>query len=452
MIYPVISKFFNINRPSLALVILAWLAFNFNSTFLSSPVTINELLLFFLSLLILEIIFAFIPNENLKLFVIINAFIFLFGFLFIHFLNNFINSLFNIEIRLRIYFIILFIVINFLVIVYIKIKKYKFLNIFLVVFFLFNLVNNATIYLSSEKKHYYYFNPKKVYFDASEKNKPILFLVLDEYHSPDDLYRKVKDTSIYNFSNFLKQNNWQTKTNFQSNEIWTIRSLSSLFNYNLSCDSNFIKADQLIPDYLFAENYLSLDLRKKGIKLKNWGWYNFGLTRSLNINESKIDMPFSILKNATQNTTLAYIWNNTNKLALEGFKNNYFVISEYNTSILNRLRDSIPLIKEKSFVYAHLAMPHPPFYHHSPQFSLEEINLENYIEYWKFTNKLVSNQLGRITQSQNIKIIITGDHGFRGDSRIDKNKTFLALYGFDCININEIKTVQDLGSLINSNF
>ena len=51
-----------------------------------------------------------------------------------------------------------------------------------------------------------------------------------------------------------------------------------------------------------------------------------------------------------------------------------------------------------------------------------------------------------------MKIIITGDHGYRNVSKLNPNHTFLALYGFDDINISEIKTVQDIGSLINCNF
>jgi hypothetical protein len=451
MTNPIISKFFNINRPSIALIILAWLAFNFNSIFLSYPVSFIELFLFFLSLFFSEIIFTFISNKKLKLFFILNIFLFLFGFLLIYILNNLIISLFNIDIRGRFIFLILFISINSAILVINKIEKYSVLNIFIIIFLISNLINNSIIYFSSDKKHYK-FNAKKIYFEASEKNKPILLLILDEYHSPDDLYKVVKDSSLYNFSNFLNQNNWQTNTIFHSNEIWTIRSLSSLFNYNLYYDLNFIKAAEIIPNNLFTENYLGLDLQKKGINVKNWGWFNFGLSKALYVYLSKMDISFSILKKATQNTALAYIWNNTNKLSIKGFDKDYSVVSQYNTSIINRLRDSIPLIKEKSFIYAHLSMPHTPFYHSSPQFNLKEINLKNYIEYWKFTNQLISEPLERITQSQNFKIIVTGDHGFRHDSRVDKNKTFLALYGFNCININEIKTVQDLGSLINSNF
>jgi hypothetical protein len=123
----------------------------------------------------------------------------------------------------------------------------------------------------------------------------------------------------------------------------------------------------------------------------------------------------------------------------------------HNIKILNNLKDSLVKIKPNTFIYSHLYMPHPPFYH--PNFlGYKKINLQNYTAYWNFTNSLVQNDLIELASSNNIKIILTGDHGFRSDSRLNKNKTFLAIYGFDSININQIKTVQDIGNLINSNY
>ena len=80
MTNPIKSKFFNINRPSIALVIIAWVAFNFNSIFLNYPITIIELLIFFLSLFFLEIIFIFFSNKKINLFFILNTVLFLLNF------------------------------------------------------------------------------------------------------------------------------------------------------------------------------------------------------------------------------------------------------------------------------------------------------------------------------------------------------------------------------------
>ena len=48
------------------------------------------------------------------------------------------------------------------------------------------------------------------------------------------------------------------------------------------------------------------------------------------------------------------------------------------------------------------------------------------------------------------KVFLTGDHGYRGDKKINPNNTFGAFYGFDKKSVETISSVQDLGSLINS--
>jgi hypothetical protein len=96
-------------------------------------------------------------------------------------------------------------------------------------------------------------------------------------------------------------------------------------------------------------------------------------------------------------------------------------------------------------------MPHTPFLYDN-EFKFKKTTTINYLEFWKFTNDKLEFIIEEIIKSNDIKIILSGDHGYRYESKLNPKFTFLALYGFDDININEIKTVQDLGSLINSNF
>ena len=51
-----------------------------------------------------------------------------------------------------------------------------------------------------------------------------------------------------------------------------------------------------------------------------------------------------------------------------------------------------------------------------------------------------------------LKIIITGDHGFRSDPQINPYNTFAAFYGFEKNEIDQLKSVQDIGKLIADNF
>ena len=49
---------------------------------------------------------------------------------------------------------------------------------------------------------------------------------------------------------------------------------------------------------------------------------------------------------------------------------------------------------------------------------------------------------------QNARIIVVGDHGLRNTKNVDPLNSFGAFYGFKSIDINEIKSPQDIGHLV----
>lgn len=447
--HPNISRFLNINRPSIALIILAWMAFNFNNIFLSYTITINELLLFFFPIFFLEIIFTFISNKKISLFIFLNTFLFLFGYLITLNIQNLFNNLFDIFLRGRMIFIPLFLILNISIILVKEKPNYNYVNIFIFIFITANISKNLLVKLYTPKIGYVFEN-KKITLPANNKNKSILLLILDEYHSPDDLFRVTKDSSIYNFSSTLEKNGWKINTSFYSKEIFTVPSLSSMFNYNLSYDTSFRSLGENINNELFSKSLLFSDLLHKNIKVKNWGVLNFGSTKPPFSNKTPKKLN-SISIRFIQSTALNLIWSNTNKFNPNGFQHSYFPSTKHNIHLIKNLNDSLNGNMPNYFIYSHLSMPHTPFYY-PRYFNFSKTNLKNYISFLKFTNSLIENKLLEFSSSNNIKIIVSGDHGFRHDSRLNKNKTFLALYGFDNLNINEIKNVQDLGSLINSNF
>jgi hypothetical protein len=449
-------KKFSIDRPSPLLVILSWLAFNFNNIFLSQTVSIIEFSIFLFIILILEISFSNLSNRKIILFFVLNIFLFLFGYLIVLNIQNIISNLFYILVRGRNIFLPIFLFSNLILIFVKKISSFKLVNSFILVFIILNIFSNLFSY--NIPKIINYTNQEKK-FKTINKRKPILLLIIDEYHSPEDLFKVTKDSSIYNFSSTLKNNDWKINNSFYSHEILTERSLSSLLNYNLSNDLIFKNQKVKLDKNLFLKNLLLHDLTYKRIKIKNWGLFDIGAFKSFFIRPSIINFDYSLIGRVFTSSAIAYIWNNTNQLSINGFDKDYSVTYKYNKTVLNLINDSLPLLNDsRVFIYAHLLMPHPPFYHESPNISLTKINLRNYIKYWKFTNSLIDSILNNQSNIQNLKIIISGDHGFRNpivnenDPRLNKNKTFLALYGFDNLNINEIKSVQDLGSLINSNF
>jgi hypothetical protein len=97
-------------------------------------------------------------------------------------------------------------------------------------------------------------------------------------------------------------------------------------------------------------------------------------------------------------------------------------------------------------------MPHAPMEFGSEFLYRTEDNLVNYKAFWDFTNKKINILLKQLIKSGKYRIILTGDHGYRGDKRINPHYTFTAFYGFNQASINKIESVQDLGSLINASF
>ena len=86
------------------------------------------------------------------------------------------------------------------------------------------------------------------------------------------------------------------------------------------------------------------------------------------------------------------------------------------------------------------------------EFKYKNQSTDNYLNYWNFTNIKLLSLLKNLTRENKYRIILTGDHGYRGDKKIDPHNTFTAFYGFEKADIEQIKSVQDLGSLINHYF
>jgi hypothetical protein len=437
--------------PTISLIIISWLAFNFNSIFLSyKPPSTSELLLLFLSLFVLEITFSYVSNKKLRLFIILNTFLFFFGYLISVFIFNVLQNDLNIYIRGRFIFIFIIIFFNLLNTTLNKIKNFRYINAFMIIFVSTNLISNQFRYITFKKNNLTTFKHKSNNFSSikKENEKSILLIIFDEYQSPFELYNFTKDSTIFNFSRELSCNGWETNENFHTNEIFTEKSLSSLFNYNLSKDSGFAKTE--VSEELFINSLLFNDLRFKSINIVNRGIFPFGNIKAFGLNyftESK-----SLISLILNNTAFSSISNRTGNFKLEGFDVNFYPQSDYNIKNNNFLKDSIyKKIEKTTFLYVHFYMPHHPFVY-GTQFRYKKINLLNYISFWKFTNDLMLNTLLELSKSNKFKIIVAGDHGFRSDLNVDKSKTFLALYGFNSININSVESVQDLGNLINSNF
>lgn len=444
-----IKSFFDLKKGSLFLVFTSYLAFNFKTIFLVGNFAITDIVLLLLSIFIIEVAFKLLFSnfQKLTLLIIGNTFFILFGYFIVLYFQNNLNQLFELKLRGRIIFISIFIIINILFTLKFKNKHFKLVNTFLIIFIASGLINAffiakyPTINIDSFTNNYLHFEPSK-------KGKPILLIITDEYHSPDDLYNYFKDSSIYDFSNKLRNKDWKVNNKFISNEASTNYSISSLFNYNLSDNKDFknLTIEELNNKY-FKKNQLFDSLSSKNIKINNLGIFDFGNIkpkyRLFKTNQSFLERVFEF-------TSIKIAMGNTDNFKKNGLGINFYPTDKINKFVINEFEE-LKDLNRNTFVYVHLLMPHTPFMYDN-EFKFMKTTTKNYLEYWKFTNNKLEVIIEEIIKSNKMKIIITGDHGYRFESKLNPKHTFLALYGFDDIIVNDIKTVQDLGSLINSNF
>jgi len=281
------------------------------------------------------------------------------------------------------------------------------------------------------------------------KVKPTILIITDEYASPLELNKVFKNNSIFDFEKKLKTVNWKIKEYSYSYDTLTINSMASIFNYNYKVSDSKMYVESSKEN--LKSSLLFDSLQKKNVKFYNYGIFDIGKTKAM----SKIYYYENKLSgNRFINTFLSYT-------ILNSFLNNNNITStkqliHNKKNIENTISELKYIPDNRSFIYIHLLLPHGPYeYHGKMNFDLDyssNSELTKYYNYWNFSNQLLEPLLNSLTKENKYKIILTGDHGFRGDKRINPHYTFTAFYGFDESSIDSIKSVQDLGSLINSGF
>ena len=450
------QKVFDINNFSFFLLILPYFIFNwailYHSYFFSF-FNLFQLLTFFLAL---DIFFKIsFEKTNIKKY--LSAILFIFSFIFFYglyvstFMQEYIKLFSDLIFRGRTVLIIIIFIFIFIFIMFKDIKIYKYFNIFLLNFCLINLIFN----FSSVNLNYQYHNILDNDYHQIKplvtSSKPVILFITDEYHSPEDIFSVTGDSSVFNFSNNLVKNDWIVKNSFYSYETSTIHSLSSLFNFNLSKNQSFsnMKIFDLGPNKLLKPVLLD-SLSLKNVLFLNFGIFNIGNIEPLN---DLYFFPKNFVELFFFNTIYFKVKENTIDFRINEFKVSYTPVDEQNNFIINSLNDSLNnLSNKRAFIYAHLYMPHSPFFFKSEIKKPLENNFKGYFRYLEFTNRKLEILLSELTKENKYKIILTGDHGYRGDRRFNPKKTFTAFYGFDEKELASIESIQDLGSLINASF
>jgi len=432
-------KFFE--KPSYFILILPYLTSIIQVENFS---TYAPILLLFISTVLIDILF-FNRIINNKIFYLTYPLVFIIFNSWILFVD--IKELiFNIKFR---YFVFLILLLTTLI--YSKnIFNWKKNNIlpFWNVFLFFYSLSNIFFYTPTS------FKSNKILLESEEK-KPIILVILDAYSSPLQI-KNVNQNIDFSIFDSLESNSWQIKKDFKTLETTTSLSLSSLFNYNLSLDNNFKLNAVLNKKYIY-DNSMINELKKKKIDIYNYGLMDFNGIKTNTpswTHQPRFVLP--LFENSPNLTKLfsQTIFRNINSLYKKyRIKNSEFKSNEINIGyrFLKEILNEDKEFSKNSFFYIHLMMPHYPF-NFENEFDLKEESLENYIDYWSFTNKKIFEYI-LMKNPKNFKIIVTGDHGFRKfPNSIDPTFTFSAFYGFNENNISKIKSVQDIGFLIQNNY
>jgi hypothetical protein len=466
----------NLNKASFLMVVLPYIGFNWRELYESPYYSLGEAGLVLIVLIGIELTFIHLVKKMGKYEELLSVLFICFTILFFYGNNivipvyQYVTKSLQIYIKEKVLFLILAGLLVF-IFHYLLAKKnlWKVFNIFLGIYFLVNVFSSRNLNiaiippidsiqngykhisegLSSDKNDNKNGNQNGY---SSQNQKPIILIVLDEYSSPDELYKIVKDSSIYNFSNTLKGQGWEVRNSSYTYESSTIHSISSLFNFNLSKDSLYDKQNtETIVSKKMLKATLLDSLSNKAVAFNNFGIFHMGNTKPIT---QLYLYPINFTEHFLIRTTYAEEKNKSGNFKFKNLIKSYGNIFEHNAYILNNLPAILRENKnKKSFTYVHLFIPHAPFYYGKDFPVKHVINFENYFLFWKFTNTKIEALLDSINKQGDYRIILIGDHGNRRNGHKENfHYTFTAFKGFDSLALKQIESIQDIGLLINAGF
>ena len=363
------------------------------------------------------------------------------------------------------WFSILFIILIYFVIYMSAVKKdgIKIFNVF-IIFFAFSKFIVSPFYtgesIDSFTERLRQSSSDFNFDNVVAKDSPVIFIILDELSSSQEIYNYTKDSVDFNFDKKLNQIGFQTFSVFNSLSVKTTLSMPSIFNFNLhKSKETFLYEEDVFNGYShrnliysmfqksFRKNALVDSLEKKGVKVTSYGHLNFdGYEKTLNnhlLNKATDQKNMNIIDKVLATTLYGFI-----DKKIQGPDKPYW---ELNKEVLSKLSSVSP--DKNSFYFFHLYAPHFPFSYFDEHYEDESLgDLDNHILFKRFFLTKLFDILND-SKFNASRIIITGDHGYRFDpTTIDKTKTSLYLKGYN--NIRDIKSfvVQDLGYLINASF
>ncbi len=245
------------------------------------------------------------------------------------------------------------------------------------------------------------------------QNKPdIYFIILDGYTGFSGLKK------YWNFDNSeLKK--FMKKNGFFIAEIG--KTIYNVTNYSIASTLNMAELN-FEADNLYAKSsYLSLaNIIKKNIVVEflsevGYDFINLSLFDIRDKKKFYEDIYFLKSGNIYQSRTIyGHLYEIQNEINAD--------MAYINLDIFNRLKNmrSAPNKKPK-FIYAHIMMPHPPYYFDAEgnkndfKVANDPNNKNSYLAQLKYTNHLLMESLNEVLNSSGNPpiIVVQGDHGFR---------------------------------------
>ncbi len=343
----------------------------------------------------------------------------------------------------------------------IKLNDLSFINTVIIIFSFLQFFNIEGKKTTNEIFKDYNLLTDLVQLEISSKTKiPIVLIICDGLTSTNEIFSITKNNEDLNFEKFLKSNDYIIKDDFKSKSSWTQFSLTSLLNLNLHKSDTLNKLEELKTNRIFQSDFRHLiknNLLVDSLLQKNVKSYSFGVlpffkgVQTKNSfylwNKIKFNYEMELLKNFK---TLDFLLRKSvlNFIDSRFFGGRTYTMDKYRQYTLDML-ETVEF-NENNFYYFHYYAPHSPFsfFNDFPYVESSDSD-QNFINHYKY-RRFMMDKLIRVLSMEkfnNVRVIISGDHGFRSDLTVQKN-TMAAFKGFEEKSIEKIRTVQDIGSLI----
>ncbi|MGE5457286.1 MAG: hypothetical protein ACM3RX_02920 [Methanococcaceae archaeon] len=418
-----LNKFFFVHPVALSLIFIinSYELVRYNK----SVSTIEILLSVALTFLFLKLnYFLFIKLLKNKFKAAILASVFQFFCLFYWYIFNLSNSVNLTQIIVKFAFFghqsialsVTYLLFSLLLIFYLKrsntdlLKFTWFLNVLSIIFLFIILIQN----IKANNTNITLKNRDKITEGKVGRNTPnIYYIILDSYTGNNSL-KKYWNFDNSEFINYLKSKGFYV-ANSNSNYNYTPYSLSSSLNMSyLDLDNNREKSKKNFNDLL---NLINNCRAVKFIKNNGYRFINYSFFDVSNQSKSYRDH-FLFQDRFFSRSIFTMLFSGITDIRDQDELKS---LPKDNLTVLNKVKNLTLDSNKRYFVYAHLLLPHfPYFFDHNGKLTpfidaYSTGDQQRYLEQLRFTNKLITDCIETILRNSKSKpiIIIQGDHGFR---------------------------------------